>query len=1022
MLICRLFKGVLAQNNSVISGVFKKRLLPFFAFVAILLTLTSGKAQAQPFGTDLSTLRDYINGNGSAIAAIHGETYTFIPCYDPYGYCTFDYSGVAPGMIGDITAALGGAAAATNLLNLAIGGDAGALNTIQATIGGGFASAYSSQGTDIVNTWAAGTGVSALRTLQAAFAGNAAATAVLNVVSDSRTGTWLNVIRSLLQATSNANAIAIIESAIGGNGTDMQRVNVAVFGLISTFNADPNFDQVARGWLSTVVNSTGGTPALPDMDGDGLPDIYDPDMDGDGTPNEYDDDANGNGTADDTETDTDQDGITDNLDPDIDDDGIPNADDPDDDGDGLDDGYETDTDGDGTLDYQDDDIDGDGQPNDEDQDDDGDGIDDTSDVDSEDQAGNNDADGDGVMSSCGSATADLTGTFNEDPCELTEDGPLSSDMQFAKDNEAGQKLVDYLEDWWMNQYLPAMRNMTAQLHASVIDQSRNIGSMMDSQGLTRAARATQEVELEAKKRNVPNEVTCVAGSHGPAMAGTLTAAQVITQGFKADVAKEGSGAPGTAGAVSSAADQKSRFDQYCTFFHNQASNGGITGCPGAPAPDGSIVDGDIDIEGILLADTLDLADADTYTATLALMRNLVQPKSIDKMPENMVNTSIGRERLIRIQYIKGLRNIASDTIASIIARRAGIELPDVATAAATVVPPNNTPAVAEPPGTPPAPPSTPGSGVAVGDYNAFLLTLRQRESSNNYTITGGAGGKFAGAYQMGNLALIEAGCIVDNAAARANNGPNTYNWTGRCGGQPINSLADFLTGPNAVAAQNAAIAAHNRALINQLRSKGTDKYMCQTVGGILMTPSGMIAAAHLIGAGALNRCLANPATTGSPCQDAFGTGWKEYAVLGQNYESPWGGACDGSNVTPPVAGSDPTATNANLRQPIPAKDTIRQIREAAGVDPADIADNPSYNEIMLALTKERFFDPEYFVRMNNSIGAIKQEQTAVNAYISMMSQDIYTMQERINALLAARASLGYNADPVKNAIPDTPMR
>lgn len=1021
MLICRLFKGALAQNNSVISGVFKKRLLPFFAFVAILLTLTSGKAQAQPFGTDLSTLRDYINGNAGAIAAIHGETYTYVPCYDPYGYCTFDYSTVGPAMIGDITAALGGTVAATNLLNLAIAGDAGALNTIQSTIGGGFASGYSSQGTDIVNTWAAGTGTSALRTLQAAFAGNAAATMVLNAVSDGRTGTWLNVIRSLLQATSNANAIAILESAIGGNGTDMQKVNVAVYGLISTFNADPSFDQVARGWLGTVVSSTGGTPALPDMDSDGLPDIYDPDMDGDGIPNEYDDDANGNSIDDDIETDTDQDGTPDNLDPDIDDDGILNGNDTDDDGDGLDDIYEQDTDGDGTLDYQDDDVDGDGEPNSEDLDDDGDGTPDTSDVDSDGQAGNNDADGDGELSACGSATADLTGSFHEDPCELTEDGPLSSDMQFAKDHEAGEKLVEFLEDWWVNQYLPAMRNMTAQLHASVIDQSRNIGSMMDSQGLTRAARATQEVELEAKKRNVPNEVTCVAGSHGPAMAGTLTAAQVITQGFKADVDKAGGGAPGTPGADGPESDQKFRFDQYCTFFHNDESNNGVSACPGAPAPDGTIVDGDIDIEGILLADTLDLADNDTYTATLALMRNLVQPRVFAKMTDDMTDTAVGRERLLKIQHIKAIRNIASDTIASIIARRAGIELPDVATAAATVVPPVTTPPVATPPGTPPAPPSTPGSGVAVGDYNAFLLTLRTRESSNNYSIIGGSNNNYIGAYQMGGLALIEAGCIVDNAAARSNapNHTNGYTWTGRCGGQSVNSRADFLANP---AAQDAAISAHNRALINQMRSRGMDKYMCQTIGGILMTPSGMIAAAHLIGAGALNRCLSNPATVGSPCQDAFGTGWKEYAVLGQNYESPWGGACDGSNVTPPVAGSDPTATNANLKQPIPAKDTIRQIREAAGVDPADIADNPSYNEIMLALTKERFFDPEYFVRMNNSIGAIKQEQTAVNAYISMMMQDIYTMQERINALLAARASIGYNEDPVKNATDESPSK
>jgi len=65
---------------------------------------------------------------------------------------------------------------------------------------------------------------------------------------------------------------------------------------------------------------------------------------------------------------------------------------------------------------------------------------------------------------------------------------------------------------------------------------------------------------------------------------------------------------------------------------------------------------------------------------------------------------------------------------------------------------------------------------------------------------------------------------------------------------------------------------------------------------------------------------------------------------------------------------------------------------------------------MLALTKERFFDPVYFSSMETNPGAIQQEQDAVDGYTTVQLQDIYKMQEQINTLLAARASLKLATD------------
>jgi hypothetical protein len=116
----------------------------------------------------------------------------------------------------------------------------------------------------------------------------------------------------------------------------------------------------------------------------------------------------------------------------------------------------------------------------------------------------------------------------------------------------------------------------------------------------------------------------------------------------------------------------------------------------------------------------------------------------------------------------------------------------------------------------------------------------------------------------------------------------------------------------------------------------------------------------------------------------------------------------------PPAITDPAAASAAAE--------IATIRKRAGIDQTLISATPSYNEIMQAMTKERFFDPEYFFRINNTEGAIKQEQASVDAYTTVELQDIYQLEEQINALLAARASLKLSTDANKNQSSSAPNR
>lgn len=115
-------------------------------------------------------------------------------------------------------------------------------------------------------------------------------------------------------------------------------------------------------------------------------------------------------------------------------------------------------------------------------------------------------------------------------------------------------------------------------------------------------------------------------------------------------------------------------------------------------------------------------------------------------------------------------------------------------------------------------------------YADYLRSLAQRESSMNQYAVNKYG--YSGLYQMGSGALQDAGYKTASGA-----------WTGKDG---INSQADFLA--NAQAQTNAVTAYHQKAW-QTIQHYGLDKYVGQTVNGVQITASGLLAGYHLLGIG-----------------------------------------------------------------------------------------------------------------------------------------------------------------------------
>jgi hypothetical protein len=179
---------------------------------------------------------------------------------------------------------------------------------------------------------------------------------------------------------------------------------------------------------------------------------------------------------------------------------------------------------------------------------------------------------------------------------------------------------------------------------------------------------------------------------------------------------------------------------------------------------------------------------------------------------------------------------------------------------------------------------------AAGTCADFLNALARRESSLNAQAQNRYG--YVGLFQMGEAALIDAGFYRPDGT-----GNNDWrgSWTGAGG---ITSLREFKDHPEA---QVAAVTAYHQRLWTTIQRLGLDRYLGQSIAGVEMTRSGMIAAAHLVGLGNLAAFLRSDGTTVP--RDGNGTTLTEYAARFGGYElAGTAGNCSDFATGKPTAG------------------------------------------------------------------------------------------------------------------------
>ncbi|XQF93466.1 hypothetical protein ACOBV9_06135 [Pseudoalteromonas espejiana] len=183
---------------------------------------------------------------------------------------------------------------------------------------------------------------------------------------------------------------------------------------------------------------------------------------------------------------------------------------------------------------------------------------------------------------------------------------------------------------------------------------------------------------------------------------------------------------------------------------------------------------------------------------------------------------------------------------------------------------------------------------SAGSYDDFLEALAFKESSGNLGSIGGANNTYLGLYQMGEASLVDAG-FIENDGNPFNNNYTSYVWTTDSG---VSTYQEFLASEQA---QNTAIQNYHERLMTY--NKDYMDFVGQTIDGIIVTETGIIAASHLVGYTRVQNWLDN----GTNYHDGNGVYLTNYMGNFGNYCPPKPGKL--TNSPPPTGGNDPGTTD-----------------------------------------------------------------------------------------------------------------
>lgn len=243
------------------------------------------------------------------------------------------------------------------------------------------------------------------------------------------------------------------------------------------------------------------------------------------------------------------------------------------------------------------------------------------------------------------------------------------------DDIVEQGFQDWMDNWWANDYLPALQDMTGQINAAFVDQTRVTGSEMDATLMNRHLQEQAQQEKEARSRYEPSDATCPASG---SMAGSFARSNAVNRAFRQASERDHNtdqtnklGSKYENGPTDAVRHQ---WDRYCQNLVSPGTNDGMTGCaPGSLA--GSLAseetqNADIEPGRFLFNNlTIDVRNPNEAAALEALKENLVGILPNSPQPESSLGTVAGRNQFLGKRSLVARKNAARAPIEYITSQR-----------------------------------------------------------------------------------------------------------------------------------------------------------------------------------------------------------------------------------------------------------------------------------------------------------------------------------------------------------------
>ncbi|MDY0009158.1 MAG: hypothetical protein RBS08_05590 [Bdellovibrionales bacterium] len=244
----------------------------------------------------------------------------------------------------------------------------------------------------------------------------------------------------------------------------------------------------------------------------------------------------------------------------------------------------------------------------------------------------------------------------------------AKDEVITRLEEFDQNIRNGLSTWWREHFEPALKSMTTQLHASQVDQTRVLGSMVDAQAQNEFMQDMQRREVQAQYRYAANELTCQIDTAAQGQTRATRTARAAASAMARQSVPKRMNASGTAGVRGQGAEQRERWVEYTTRFCDPDKGG--QGCGGTT---GDLAGRHVDLPRLLWADkqTLDMTSPDNIVVVEGVMKYMLSPKVSKPIPREMIDSPAGQQAMLEQRTLTARQNVIYNAVAMMIGQRMG---------------------------------------------------------------------------------------------------------------------------------------------------------------------------------------------------------------------------------------------------------------------------------------------------------------------------------------------------------------